>query len=95
MQNYGKRLKEARKAKGLTQVEIAEILDISQTSYQRMETGEHDMKMSNIIKICRTLDISADWLIGVDDKALAVKGVRKPKPFKAAMKSAKVKRAGE
>lgn len=67
MQNYGKRLKEARKAKGLTQTELAEILEISQTSYQRMETGQHDMKMSNILKICKILDISADWLIGLSD----------------------------
>ena len=89
MQNYGKRLKEARKAKGLTQVELAEILDISQTSYQRMETGEHDMKMSNILKICRTLDVSADWLIGVDERAVATKGIRKFKATGTKLQAAK------
>lgn len=67
MQNYGKRLKQARLKKGLTQVELAEMLNLSQTSYQRMETGVHDMKMSNIYNICKTLDISADWLLGLKE----------------------------
>lgn len=66
MQHYGTRLKNARRAKGLTQIQLAKMLGISQTSYQRMETGEHDMKMSNILKICETLDVSADWLIGIE-----------------------------
>ena len=68
MQNYGKRLKEARLKKGLTQVELAEKLGLSQTSYQRMETGAHDMKLSNKYNICKTLDISADWLLGLSEE---------------------------
>ena len=67
MQNYGIRLKQARKAKGITQVELAALLGITQTSYQRMETGAHDMKMSTIYKICKTLSISSDWLLGLSD----------------------------
>lgn len=66
MQNYGIRLKQARLQIGLTQVELAEKLGLSQTSYQRMETGAHDIKMSNIYNICKTLGISADWLLGID-----------------------------
>lgn len=66
MQNYGNRLKYARKQKGLTQVELAEKLGLSQTSYQRMETGRHDMKLSTIYNICKALEISADWLIGLE-----------------------------
>lgn len=67
MQNYGKRLKAARKAKGLTQVEIAAILGVTQGSYQRMETGNHDLKMSTIYQLCKTLNISADWLLGLKE----------------------------
>ena len=65
MQNYGNRLRRAREERGLTQVQLAEILGISQTSYQRMETGKHDMKMSTIYNICKALSISSDWLIGL------------------------------
>lgn len=67
MHNYGIRLKEARLKAGLTQVELAEKLNLSQTSYQRMETENRDMKMSNIINICKTLNISSDWLLGLKE----------------------------
>ena len=65
MQYYGERLKKARKASGYTQTELATILGITQKSYQRMETGAHDLKMTTIYKICKALNISADWLIGL------------------------------
>lgn len=68
MQNYGKRLRTARKACNLTQVQLAEKLGISQTSYQRMESGSYDLKMSTIYNICKTLEISADWLLGLSNK---------------------------
>lgn len=73
MENYGERLRAARKMNGLTQTELAEKLGITQKSYQRMESGNHDLKMSTIYKICQTLNVSADWLMGlnvnIQDKA--------------------------
>lgn len=66
MDNYGIRLKQARKNKKLTQTELAERLGITQKSYQRMETGNHDLKMSTIYQLCKALEISADWLIGLN-----------------------------
>ena len=66
MDNYGIRLRQARKNKGLTQTELAEKLGITQKSYQRMETGAHDLKMSTIYQLCKALNISADWLIGLN-----------------------------
>ena len=67
MQNYHIRLKQARQNKGLTQVQLAESLGLTQTSYQRMETGRHDLKMSTIYAICKTLEISSDWLLGLSE----------------------------
>lgn len=66
MQNYGERLKAARKRAGLTQTELAEKLGITQKSYQRMESGCHDLKMSTIFLLCQTLSISANWLMGLN-----------------------------
>lgn len=65
MQNYGFRLKQARKEKGLTQTQAAEKLGLSQQTWQRFETGKYDLKMSTIYNICKLLDISADWLLGL------------------------------
>jgi len=66
MDNYGDRLRAARKIRGLTQVQLAERLGITQKSYQRMETGVHDLKMSTIYDLCKALEISSDWLIGLN-----------------------------
>lgn len=67
MKNFSKRLKKAREEQNMTQTEIAELLNIKQNSYARIESGNHDIKMSNIYNICKILDISADWLLGLDD----------------------------
>lgn len=66
MENYGTRLKQARKSKGYTQAEIAKIMNVPQQNWQRYESGTLDLKMSTIYRICQALNISADWLLGLD-----------------------------
>lgn len=65
MNNYGIRLKEFRKSKGLTQNQAAELMGVPQQTYQRYESGKLDLKMSTIYNICKTLGVSADWLLGL------------------------------
>ena len=67
MQNYGERIKEARKAKGLTQTEAANQLGVIQQAWQRLESGKLDPRMSTIYNVCKILDISADWLLGLNE----------------------------
>ena len=67
MQNYGNRLKQARQSKGYTQIDMAKKMQIPQQTWQRYESGKFDLKMSTIYKICKTLDISADWLLGLKE----------------------------
>jgi len=68
MQNYGKRIKEARTSIGLTQVEAAAKAEVSQQTWQRYESGKLDLKMSSIYNICKTLNMSADWLLGLKEE---------------------------
>lgn len=68
MQNYGERIKEARKERGYTQVEAAEKAGVQQQVWQRYESGKFDLKMSSIVNICKTLGISADWLLGLKEE---------------------------
>ena len=65
MQNYSIRLKQARKEKGFTQKQAAEKLGVTQQTWQQFEAGKYDLKMSTIYNICKLLDISADWLLGL------------------------------
>lgn len=68
MENYGTRLKEARKNRGYTQTEIAKVMNIPQQNWQRYESGTLDLKMSTIYRICKALNISADWLLGLKEE---------------------------
>jgi len=61
----GARLKESRKACGLTQREIARKLNMTQQQYSRFENGIFELNYEQIIVLCGLLDISADYLFGL------------------------------
>ena len=62
------RLKEARKAKGLTQVEVARKIGISQNGYSDWETGRNRVDMNSLRKLAELYDVSVDYLLGNEDK---------------------------
>ena len=68
MQNIPSRLKQLRVQLGLTQTEMASKLGMVQQAWQKLEAGKvPDMRASTIILICSTLNVSADWLLGLED----------------------------
>lgn len=56
------RIKELRKAKGLTQFEFADRLKVSRNNIAGYETGRTDPSASAISLICRTFSVSETWL---------------------------------
>ena len=64
---YGERLRELRRGEGLTQKQLAEKLNISQKSLSKSECESLDLNTELIIKICRFFQVSADYLLGLDD----------------------------
>jgi transcriptional regulator with XRE-family HTH domain len=46
------------------QSEISDILGISQATYSRFETGQGELPLSKVIKLCDYLGVSVSWLIG-------------------------------
>lgn len=64
---YGQRLKESRQTAGLTQTQLAELLSTTQSTIGKYEREELQPNIEVIIKICRLLDISSDYLIGLED----------------------------
>lgn len=69
---FGKRLSQARNAKGLTQAKMAEILGMTLQAYQNFEYNKRDMKGSMIIRVCALLECSSDWLLGIKDTGAAL-----------------------
>lgn len=67
----GKRIREARKAQGLTQEEASERCDITAAYYGNIERGDKKMSVETLVKISNGLKISTDHLLygGMDTLA--------------------------
>ena len=62
------RFKELRLYLGLSQPQIAEKLGMVTATWQKLEYGTTpDPRISTIAHICKTFNVSADWLMGLSD----------------------------
>ena len=53
----GKRIKELREAKGMKQVELADLIDMEATNLSKLEKGVHLPKEDNLNKITNALNV--------------------------------------
>lgn len=61
---FSERLKKLRKDTGLTQVDVASKLGISQQAYASWERGIKKPTQENLVKIAQVLDVTVDYLVG-------------------------------
>ena len=54
---FGKRIKELREAKGMKQVELADLIDMEATNLSKLEKGVHLPKEDNLNKITNALNV--------------------------------------
>lgn len=66
---FGKRLKELRKERGLTQEKIAIILDCNQSMITRWEKEQCQPTEGIILKTAILFNVTADYLIGLEDES--------------------------
>ncbi len=64
--NVGERIKESRKLKGLTQVQVSKILNMTQQQYSRFENGIFELDYANLVKISKLYEVSLDYLFGLE-----------------------------
>lgn len=77
-QNFGRRLKELRKLKGITQEKFAEMIDITPRNLSKIETGQTFPSTENLEKIICKLDCKPHILFNFssfDDKQIAKKEI--------------------
>ena len=60
----GKRLKDLRDSLNLSQLKFADKSGISQTTYSHYETGLNLITTMNAYAICKTYNVSMDWIVG-------------------------------
>ena len=65
--DYRVRLRDVRKDRDLTQAQIGQLLNKSQQGYNHIETGRAELKIEDLILLCRFYNLSADYLIGLVD----------------------------
>lgn len=62
-----KRIRDLREDKDLSQSQIAEILNISQSTYSRYESGYLDVPSEVLIALSKFYNVSVDYILGLKD----------------------------
>lgn len=55
---FGKKMREARESRGLSQKDIARLLGVSDAFISQVENGKKKMNTDNLIKISKVLDLN-------------------------------------
>ena len=59
-----KKLKELKNKLGISQQKLSDDCKISQTTYSGYETGNYLINTMNLYYICKTYNVSMDWIVG-------------------------------
>ena len=66
--NYRARMRALREDSDLTQREVARVINKSQQGYSHIEDGRAELKIEDLIKLCKYYGVSADYFIGLSDE---------------------------
>ena len=58
------RLREARKAAGLSQGQVAKLLQMHRPTVSEIEAGNRRVSAEELVKFAETYDVTVSWLIG-------------------------------
>lgn len=61
------RIRDLREDSDTSQEVVAKLLNVSQTTYSRYETGHLDIPSQSLIKLALHYSISIDYLVGLTD----------------------------
>jgi transcriptional regulator with XRE-family HTH domain len=61
----GRRIRQARTAKGLSKAEAARLVGVKVQSWQQWELGRTSPRPEKIPKLASVLEVSANWLLGI------------------------------
>lgn len=61
------RLRNLREDKDLSQTQVAQMLNMSQTGYSQYEIGKNDIPTKILIKLALFYHVSVDYILGLTD----------------------------
>ena len=71
--DYRERLRNIREDRDLTQAELGRLINKSQQGYNHIEAGRAELKIDDLMKLCRFYNLSADYIIGLTNKKRSFK----------------------
>lgn len=71
--DYRERIRGIREDADLTQAQVGKLLNKSQQGYNHIETGRAELKIEDLLTLCRYYNLSADYIIGLIDQPLSYK----------------------
>lgn len=60
-------MRECRLRSKYSQQKLGELLSVSQSTVGKYERGELEPSFDMVVKICRLMEVSADYLFGLSD----------------------------
>lgn len=63
LKEIGARISAKRREKGVTQEQLAEIMDVSIQMISNLEGGKKAIRPENLLKLCSALDVSTDYIL--------------------------------
>ena len=71
--NYRERLIGLREDRDLTQEQVGKIINKSQQGYNHIEVGRAELKIDDLVTLCKFYKVSADYIIGISDTPQKIK----------------------
>ena len=65
--NYRIRMRNLREDRDLTQKEVGKIINKSQQGYSHIEDGRAELKIDDLITLCKFYEVTSDYFIGLSD----------------------------
>lgn len=66
--DYRIRMRNLREDHDLTQKEVGRIINKSQQGYSHIEEGRAELKIEDLILLCKFYRVSSDYFIGISDE---------------------------
>ena len=66
---FGRRLAEEMKRRNITNQELADAIYVSVSAISGYRTGRRVPSMDHVVRICKTISVSSDYLLGITENA--------------------------
>lgn len=66
--NYRTRMRNLREDNDLTQREVGLVIGKSQQGYSHIEDGRAELKIDDLVTLCRFYGVSADYFVGLSEE---------------------------